>query len=270
MEGYQRPLSDRYKKIASYMESHPSNFIPGTIIVASHRTDDFFQIEFVPLDNVPSSEHGLCKITFDYIPPEDLKVGLNEIIAEMESRLTPKELEDSQIDPTENGTGGDGGTGGMGSDSGEDEPDEIPGGTNGQTGSRMAQFLKTLRGIYENWDAVIESKSEDDPERIEWEDWILENHKIGYIMDGQHRVWGADNVNPANCSHIDDEQEPQLSITFIPNMSKAEQVFHFAMMNITPEKVKQGYRPVAPIRQRRPRHRPGTRERHRSLLRRRA
>jgi len=74
----------------------------------------------------------------------------------------------------------------------------------------------------------------------EWKEWIISEHKIGNIMDGQHRVWGALGMNPEDCDHLGDGEEPHISVTLIPDLKRAEQVFQFAMMNLTPKKVKPG------------------------------
>ena len=87
------------------------------------------------------------------------------------------------------------------------------------------------------------AESTDEYDKVElktWKRWIISEHKIGNIMDGQHRIFGALKTNPSNCDHLDTGDEPLCSITLIPDLPKAEQVFHFSMMNMTPVKVKAG------------------------------
>ena len=62
-------------------------------------------------------------------------------------------------------------------------------------------------------------------------------------MDGQHRAYGAEKVNPQakNCNHLSDDDKVALPVTIIPGLKVAEQVFHFTMMNITPVRVKAGH-----------------------------
>jgi hypothetical protein len=200
MDGYQRPLADRFTKIARFIESHVNNIVPGSVIVASDQGDETFHIEELVIPTERSADHGLCKITITYDPPKSPKVMLKELIARFEARMTQEEKDGLQ--------------------------------------SRMAAFVEQLRHLRDNWKAEIDDKPDDDEDKKGWLEWIRERHKIGFIMDGQHRVYGADAVNPEAAPHIPSDDEPVLPISILPNMTVAEQVFHFAMMNITPEKVK--------------------------------
>jgi len=200
MDGYQRPLADRYMKIARFIESHVNNIVPGSVIVASDQGTDTFHIEDLAIPAEGAADHGLCKITINYNPPKSAKQMLKELIARFESRMTDAEKKGLQ--------------------------------------SRMAAFVAQLCHLRDNWKAEIDDKPDEDEDKKAWLEWIKERHKVGFIMDGQHRVYGADAVNPEAAKHIPADGEPVLPISILPNMTVAEQVFHFAMMNITPEKVK--------------------------------
>jgi hypothetical protein len=200
MDGYQRPLADRYEKIARFIEAHGQNIIPGSIIVASDRGAKNFTISPVVVKGVKSEVHGLCKITLTYAPPASHKLMLDDIISQFKTRVPATELSAGK--------------------------------------SRMAAFVHMLEHLQTNWTSEIDAKPPGDQARKEWLQWIEDRHKIGFIMDGQHRVFGAAAVNPASTNFLGPQDEPMLPVSIIPDISVAEQVFHFAMMNITPEKVK--------------------------------
>ena len=230
MDGYQRPLTNRYERIAAFMQAHKSNIIPGTIVVASEFGAPEIAISPAALvdenGTAIDADHGIVRIEFSYDPPAHQE-RLKEII----QRLEDRDWNDEELAAREEATEG-------GQDGIADTQTEVAAPVDGDADvaltSRMGEFLRTLQLLHKDWDSL------DEKERSDWTAWIEDNHKIGFIMDGQHRVWGADNVNPDECEHLADDAEPVLSVTFIPELSRAEQVFHFAMMNITPEKVKAG------------------------------
>ena len=278
MAGYQRHLNtERAQDIAEFMEKHVNHIIPGTVIVASEKSsgdEGFFNIQPVVVEGVEADNHNLFKITFDYeydVHPEDittdqLKSMLDEIIEEYDSRLTDEEramIEGNEdVDEPEEGAP---------AVLDEEEVEE----ENLTRGSGYTRFVKKLlqlreRDLLSTLDAdeiVIQEvkteglseaeqaqqeadklKAEEDAvtleenrsEAEEWKEWIISEHKIGNIMDGQHRVWGAMEMNPDDCDHLGDEEAPRISVTLIPDLRRAEQVFQFAMMNMTPVKVKPG------------------------------
>lgn len=239
MEGYQRPLTDRYKKISDFMESHKSNFIPGSVIVASDkRAGEFFAVNPVEIKGVDPSSHQVYEVSFEY-EPKTHKEMLEEII---QSLLNDREWTDA-----ENASMNVANEAALAAEAEHPSKSDDREATDNASEdsappleSRMAGFVLRLEHLRDNWDAEIESKPADDPERQQWMSWIEDNHKVGFIMDGQHRVWGAEHVNPDECDHLAADAEPVLPVTLIPDMTRAEQVFHFAMMNITPEKVKAG------------------------------
>ena len=80
MEGYQRPLTDRWKKIKDFMESHRSNVIPGSVIVASEpRGPDFFDVDPVEIEGIDVAEHELFRISFEYSQKSHVEM-LDDII----------------------------------------------------------------------------------------------------------------------------------------------------------------------------------------------
>lgn len=212
MEGFQRPLnSGRAEKITSFMERNVNHIIPGTIIVTSDKSTGLgadSEIKVTPLEvgGVDPETHNMFEITFEYEELGSLDM-LNQIITDFDSRMGDNERQCALL--------------------------EYELGTDERNESHMSNFVKKLREIHENWDDL-------DPDvKDEWQNYIRDNHKIAYIMDGQHRVEGAAGMNPVNCDHLDFDDECVLSVTLIPDLEVAEQVFHFAMMNMTPEKVKQ-------------------------------
>jgi len=278
MAGYQRPLDeDRADRIAEFMEHHVNHIVPGTVIVSSEKKEGaYFTIEDLEITGVDASEHNLFKIKFNYpydMDPEDItsdmiKEMLDEIIADYEGRLSDDERDMLSTTNTVISTSGEEDV-----DAAQIEEDNLV------KPSGYTQFVKQLHELCDSgilplldqeWqeevlpldEGELDGLSEADraqkeadhlkeiedvnahnywkSEAEDWKTWIISEHKIGNIMDGQHRVWGAKEMNPDVADHLDTGEQPNISVTLIPDLMKAEQVFHFSMMNMTPVKVKAG------------------------------
>lgn len=199
MAGYQRELDDRHEKITEFFtEDDENNIIPNAIIIALNSGT----YNFSPASSSNSKIHNL-EIQYNKISEEDSIKRLRE---KLESRLSESELssisvendEDDLISTVEQ------------DEDAEDSDDAVP------PESYLAMITKVVRQaesdksslkntVYES--IVAFAKSMDKP---------------GLILDGQHRVYGAKNVN---------DFDVELPVIILPGISHQEQVFHFYVLN---------------------------------------
>jgi len=190
MAGYQRKLDDRHEKITEFFKTDDSNnIIPNAIIVAV--ASDHVKIKEV--DGVSRIEITVNEKTFE----ESLKY----VIKNFKSRLSTAELEAIQAKeeiPND--------------DMQEDEEVE--------DSIAPPSYLATITQFLEKAQEDIASIS---PEMLaSIKEYVTGVSLPGLIIDGQHRVFGAKNVNDFSV---------KLPIILMPGFSHQEQVFHFYVLN---------------------------------------
>lgn len=190
MAGYQRELDDRHKRIARFIEQDPKNIVPGSVIVAV-RSEAFSVV-----DEAPS---GVCRVAIDYTarPYEDL---LKSVYDEFLSRLSESERASIALQPAET--------------SAEELDDESE--DESMPESYLARLTRELQ--------VALSGASVPPSRLKAvEDFVRGVTKPGLIIDGQHRVFGAKDVEAFDVVN--------LPVVLLPGLSYSEQVFHFYVLN---------------------------------------
>jgi hypothetical protein len=192
MAGYQRELDDRHKRIREFLLKDSKNVIPAAVIIAVRREN----IKVTP------SQGGICQIE---ISTEDkpLDVLISSVYAEFLSRLSESEKASISTLPAETPEE-------ELEESDDDESDS------GIPESYMARLTRELQEAKKNKAALSEERMQ------EVEDFVRGVTKPGLILDGQHRVFGAKNV---------DEFPVFLPVIIMPGLEYAEQVFHFYVLN---------------------------------------
>ena len=190
MAGYQRELDDRHKKIKAFIQQDPKNVVPGAVIIAVR--PEFFTVTASD-DTVVDIE--ICRKD---IPMESL---MGAVYQEFLGRLSDSERGSIATLPPE--------TSEEELDEDEDEGDA------GVPESYLARLTRELQD-------AVQGVPLNEERRAAIEDFVRGVTKPGLILDGQHRVFGAKNV---------DDFPVYLPIVLMPGLSYAEQVFHFYVLN---------------------------------------
>ncbi len=183
MAGYQRDLDDRHQNIRDYLTTSSNNIIPGAVLIG------------VDENAVSIEENGdVATLTIDH-GSADTQTLLREQFEAFYNRLDEDEkaFVDGEIsnDPTER------------------EDGVIP-------ASHLAELTKELKEAKEDWDNL-------DPDRQEVVENYLEGVALpGNIIDGQHRLWGAKEVDPFDVT---------FPAVIIPGLEDPEEVFQFYVLN---------------------------------------
>lgn len=188
MVGYQRDLDKRHEKIKAFFEEDPkNNIIPNSIIVAVKDNHC----------NISKRDNGFCdiEVVFD---DTSFDAMLKNAYSSLLNRLNDDEKNSVNLDDVDDADADD--------DSDEASPPQ----------SYLSILTKMLKGVI------------DDPESVSSEfyeivkSYVVDTNKPGLIIDGQHRVFGAKEVN---------DFEVNLPVIIMPNLSSQEQVFHFYVLN---------------------------------------
>ncbi len=193
LAGYQRALDPRNENIAAYFthpDSHGKNIIPSSIIVAA----DASRVTFTP-----EGGNGVFRveILFDDPKPEDL---LKQTLQRLRARLSAEEIASIAIDE-EVITSDEGG---------DDENSDTP------PQSYLSVLVKKLEEAGDNFEKLEPHFKADALE------FMKSASKPCLILDGQHRVFGAKNVNAFDV---------KLPVVLLPGLDYSEQVFHFYVLN---------------------------------------
>ena len=214
MAGYQRILEPRRTEaIKDFIQQDARNIIPGAIIIV---VKEGFSVESTSID-------GVHRITVEFDLDADFTARMQVVRNQLFGRLSEEERsgfnelqssdlmgddrllegvedEEESLDPLE-----------------EEKIDVFP----------QTSYLTRLVGLLDKAINDFESLA---PERKEAISRYVESiSKPGQIMDGQHRVFGAKDVN---------QHDVYMPIVLIPNLSSAEQVFHFCVINDKAQRVK--------------------------------
>jgi|AntRauTorcE11898_2_1112593.scaffolds.fasta_scaffold01870_4 hypothetical protein len=208
MDGYQRQLDEgRLDSIRQFLET-PENTIPGAILVT---------VDEDHLD-ISQQEGGGVDISIKSTAHEDTKPKLKDAYEHLYSRLSDEgqtyvdslTFDDEETDEAE--TSDDGETGEA--ETGDGEEDSSDADTD-VTVSYLARKTGELKKSLEEFDELP------DEERESLEEYVDRVSKPGFIIDGQHRVFGGK-------KYPGDIEYP---IVLIPGLEDKEQVYHFYMIN---------------------------------------
>jgi hypothetical protein len=219
MAGYQRTLDPRRSgDVATYLRLSPSNIVPGAIIVAVD--DDYI--------DVVDGGNGLCQLTV-HEDDRDFETKLQELWGAFTTRLTDEELSSAGISYSSppiapiTETAPDDGTpadeadfaevlADVEADLAEEDEDDV----SAFPSSYLASLAKELTEAVQDWDRLS------GPRQDAIRSYIEGVSKPGLIIDGQHRVFGAQKVS---------EHDVNLPIVILPGLAFAEQVFQFYVLN---------------------------------------
>jgi len=197
MDGYQRQLDgDRLDSIRQFLET-PENIIPGAILVT---------VDEDHLD-ISSQEDGGVDISIRSTAHEGVKSQVRAAYEHLYSRLSDEgqtyvdSLTFDKEEAEEAETG----------DEEEDSPDDDPDVTVSYLARKTGELKKSLK----NFDEIPDEK------RRSLEEYVNRVSKPGFIIDGQHRVFGGK-------KYPGDIEYP---IVLIPGLEDKEQVYHFYMIN---------------------------------------
>ncbi len=194
LAGYQRDLGARHSLISEYFMTEVdegNNIIPSSIIIAARK-------ENTKITPIAGAADGLVEIEIT-LSTKDFEELVKDTITELKARLNQEELASIAIENA-----------GDDEEEDDDENEEIP------PQSYIASIVKILEG------AGSKLENLDDGLRETVKNYIFGISKPGLILDGQHRVYGAKNVNQFPVS---------LPIVLLPGLSYSEQVFHFYVLN---------------------------------------
>jgi hypothetical protein len=188
MAGYQRVLdSKRTGDLANYLRLSPNNIVPGAVIVA------------VDSDYASVTDEGdgrwMLSVTED---ARDFETKLQELWGSFTTRLTDDELSSASIEFSSSTNDAD-----------SDDDETFP-------TSYLASLAKELTAAVKDWEGVAE------PRREAIRSYIDGVSKPGLIIDGQHRVFGAQGVS---------DHDVVLPVVVLPGLEFAEQVFQFYVLN---------------------------------------
>ena len=187
MAGYQRALSSkRTENIKQFLNESKDNFMPGAVIVS------------VDSEAINISQDGReIQITEDN---RDFDTKLLELFGQFTTRLNNTELGSAGVDfsvPNQE-------------DSEEEFDDD-----NTPPQSYIAALVEELNSAIQDWDSIPSQR------QTSIGDYINGLSKPGLIIDGQHRVFGACEV----------ESDIILPVVLIPGLEHSEQVFQFYVLN---------------------------------------
>jgi len=202
---YQRALDPkRAPELSQFIKSDKMNIVPGAVIIATAPGS----LSASPSLNAQSSSGPTaCTVTISMVTPTR-EVALRNAIEQLNSRLSASELnevkelegdeeqEKEQLEQFEE-------------EAGDDEDSGLP-------SSYLTIVAADLEEAARDWDSLEHKK------RAAIEEYLRYAAKPGMIIDGQHRVYAAKNVN---------EFDVILPIVLIDALPMAEQVFHFYVLN---------------------------------------
>ena len=198
---YQRELDDRHKKIAEFLELDAKNIIPSAVIIA------------IPDEFVSAAELSSGTFLLDITVPgaKSEEEVLLATLTGFRSRLSQEEL--SSVASLADAILSD--TYDYESEEAEEAPD-----TQEDEGMVPESYLTVLTAELE--------VAATDRERLPGERWKAIQSYLGtllkpaLILDGQHRVYGANEV---------ESEDVLLPIVLLPGLTEEEQVFHFYVLN---------------------------------------
>lgn len=191
MAGYQRQLSERYKKVKDFLELDQGNIVPGALLVAvnggaldvSGNTNKKIEITYQPKNTGELIDETYTRF-FNRLGDEEKAFVLNNTSDKINS-----EMEVENFDEIEEG--------------------QLP-------SSYLAELTQELKQARTDIDSLSDER------RVAIEDYVKSVSKPGRILDGQHRVYGAKEVS---------EFDINFPVVLLPGMSESEQVFHFYVVN---------------------------------------
>jgi DGQHR domain-containing protein len=226
--GYQRPLDEgRQEKIKEFIELSANNIIPGSIIVNVAESSSEVSDE---------SEGGVCTLTV-HTEDSDWENALKTIASEMRARLSDEELlavtasvdrilSEPSISAARNAEeefsqafeepGFLAGEEAAESDSASEAGNEDRQEAESQPPSYLAQIASEVFVAEKDVTRLPEERL------AAVRDFIMSHSKPGRILDGQHRVFGAKEVNAFPVF---------FPVTIIRGLPDPEQVFHFYVLN---------------------------------------
>lgn len=192
LAGYQRELeSKRHEKITEYLNLSNENVLIGAILISINNT-----VQINDLGN------GLYELIIDTIDATIVDLKLVEDYAnKLYSRLSLEEKEyvdSSVIDMTV---------------SSEIEYENVE--EESESKITPKSYLSQLTLELKNFATLGQKR------QLEIYEFIVSMSKPGWILDGQHRVFGAKNAN----------EQINLPVIFLPEMDVQEQVFNFYVLN---------------------------------------
>jgi hypothetical protein len=196
MAGYQRELDDRHQKITEFFTSDPvNNIIPNAVIVA-------LDSAATEVDVDPKTGHARIRVSLEDLT---LTAAVNRVLGKFRARLSKEEADSIAL-----GTG----------DSTSSTPDDGSGDDEDEDAVPPQSYLSVLTSQLEEASKDLNSLPQNLRDALA--DYVVGVTKPGLIIDGQHRVFGAKNVN---------DFEVKLPVILIPGLSYQEQVFHFYVLN---------------------------------------
>jgi hypothetical protein len=196
MAGYQRELDDRHEKLTKFLKQDPKNIVPGAIIIAV-RSDAV---------NIEEIGDGVVNLTIsqEQASNEELVNRLHERFRSRlsESELKSIELISQDLDDSQRDSDLD--------ESDDSDDDPIP-------ESYLARLTAELGlAVRDGLDQLLPDR------RSAIEEYVQGTAKPGLILDGQHRVFAAKNI---------DTFDVRLPVVVLPGLETSEQVFHFYVLN---------------------------------------
>ena len=197
MDGYQRQLEeDRLDSIRQFLET-PENIIPGAILVT---VDE----EYL---NITAQEEGGVEITIRSGDHGDVESRIRDAYGHLYGRLSDEgqdyvdslTFDEDEADEEET----------------DEEEDSSSDGEAGQAVSYLARKTGELKESLEKYEDLSSEK------KSSLEEYVDRVSKPGFIIDGQHRVFGGKRY-PGDIEY---------PIVLIPGLEDKEQVYHFYMIN---------------------------------------
>jgi DGQHR domain-containing protein len=191
MAGYQRLLDQRHVKITEFFEKDSvNNIIPNAIIVAVNENKVSFE--------KGEGNSGLLKVNLTEF---DFEGSLKNTLADFEARLSQSEKDSIKLIDSD-------------LDCEDVESEDVDSASPPE--SYLAELTSHLRK------AVNEPESLTKVQQSSIKDYVEGRSKPGLILDGQHRVFGAKEV---------EEFDVFLPVIIIPGLAHMEQVFQFYVLN---------------------------------------
>ena len=206
MAGYQRSLDDRHHTIKEFIEKSPKNVLPGAVILATKPGTTAITDTALP---------AVKQVAID-VAAHTFEAELRAVTDAFRARLRDDERADADaICGKILATGGSGGL--------PVETSEEPDGAEAEIDESMTpprSYLSVLTGELlagcEAFDRVTPTRQQ------AIRDYVASQVLPGLILDGQHRVNGAKNVN---------DFDVMLPVVLLPDLEVQEQVFHFYVVN---------------------------------------
>lgn len=194
MAGYQRELDERHTKIRDFLELDKLNVVPGAVIIAV--ANDAVTVTETDVPGVVSLKIAHAEAGIDEL--------LQRTYAGFLSRLNASEkasVEGGALNVTT--TAED-----VGEDADEEDSSPPP--------SYLAVLAQELKAATQGFDSLPEER------RVAIAEYLQGTAKPGLILDGQHRVFGAKEVQKFTVF---------LPVVLMPGLPPGEQVFHFYVLN---------------------------------------